>query len=403
MQDPASPPEHTLTCPRCSSPVEPGIKFCPACGTKIPVLFTCSKCGTQFIHPSEQCNLCGGPLILEEVPEPESSPEYAAEDDTRPVRGQTPERDAADIPEHGTDSGSEQFEEETTGPVESQASAYDEDGIPLPGTDEVPDDHTRETIIPDKQRTPPQYTEEIQEPDTDELLEEFGKEYDEDETLDSRHTPKTPSLIKPQAQKAVTAPALPGRGSSETVDDALFLSPKKPESPAKPRGNTTWIIIGAMVLIAIVAAGYFIGLPMLSALGNSPASNASLPEPAGNGTVMPTLSGTSNPASGALVPQPTQTILSVQKIYFSVRKNPVTARITVSFAGSAGEGSISSAEVRVTHPDGSVSYGMILPLKGVAEIMLKGSTETDRVEIIAQMYDGRKYRVYDELVPLMGV
>jgi hypothetical protein len=46
-----------------------------------------------------------------------------------------------------------------------------------------------------------------------------------------------------------------------------------------------------------------------------------------------------------------------------------------------------------------VSTGIILPLKGVTEIILDGSNGTDRVEIIARMSDDTTYRVYDALVP----
>jgi hypothetical protein len=157
-----------------------------------------------------------------------------------------------------------------------------------------------------------------------------------------------------------------------------------------------------MVLIAIIAAVYFIGLPLLtksgvfSAHSNPPAAETTpLPEPTIVGTTPPV------PGSRALVPQPTQLIPSGQKLYFQVQKNPVTSKISVIFAGSAGEGSIKSADIKVSHPDGSVATGIILPLKGVNEITLEGSRETDRVEIIAQMSNGGTYRVYDELVPLL--
>jgi hypothetical protein len=104
------------------------------------------------------------------------------------------------------------------------------------------------------------------------------------------------------------------------------------------------------------------------------------------------------PASGALVPQPTVTLPSAQKIYFHVQKDPITSKILVILTGSAGSGSISSADVKITHADGSVSSGVILPLKGINEITLAGSREPDRVEIIAKMSTGETYRVYDNLV-----
>jgi len=312
--------------------------------------------------------LCGAPVILGEVPEPHDSPGHS--------------------------------DEENTGPVEDQTSERDEEEIPEPDTDELPEDNDEENIVPAEYETPHHYKKEIPEPDTDELLEQYGKEYGEDETLESYHKPKPPSPIKHEAKKPVTVPAPPERGSSETVDDALFLSPGKPEAPAKPLVNKIKIIGGCIVLIAIIAAVYFIGLPMLtesggfSAHSNPPAAEITpIPEPA--------IVTTPTPASRALVPQPTQLIPSGQKLYFQVQKNPVTSKISVIFAGSAGEGSISSADIKVTHPDGSVTSGIILPLKGVTEITLEGSKETDRVEIIAKMSSGETYRVYDGLVPFM--
>ena len=79
---------------------------------------------------------------------------------------------------------------------------------------------------------------------------------------------------------------------------------------------------------------------------------------------------TPGPAYGALVPQPTQQIPSNQKLYFQVQKNPGYFKDIGHFHGSAGAGSIKSAEIKVTHPDGSVATGIILPLKGVTEITL---------------------------------
>ena len=126
------------------------------------------------------------------------------------------------------------------------------------------------------------------------------------------------------------------------------------------------------MLIAIIAAVYFIGLPMLAKNGGfSPKSNlqaagiTSIPEPTIVGTITPA------PVNRALVPQPTQLIPANQKLYFQVQKNPVTSRISVIFAGSAGEGSIKSADIKVTHPDGSVSTGIIQPLKGVNDTARK--------------------------------
>jgi hypothetical protein len=177
----------------------------------------------------------------------------------------------------------------------------------------------------------------------------------------------------------------------------------KSKAPAERWINRTRIIGGSFLVIAIIAVVYFIGLPMLTGSGSGAHSNQS----AATITTLPTPAGTITPAPvtttilpHALIPQTTQPIPSGQNLYFHVQKNPITARILVIFAGSAGEGGIKSADIKVTHPDGSIATGIILPLKGVTEITLDGSKEADRVEIIAQMSSGGSYRVYDSLVPL---
>ena len=87
--------------------------------------------------------------------------------------GEVPEPD--DLPEDS--------EEENTGPVEDQTSDRYEVEIPEPEPDELPEDNDEENIVPAEDETPHYSKKEIQEPDTDELLEQYGKEYGDDETL----------------------------------------------------------------------------------------------------------------------------------------------------------------------------------------------------------------------------
>jgi hypothetical protein len=390
-----NPPSHLdfrHTCPTCNRPVKHGDKFCEICGTRIPSLSTCSKCGTQFIHPKKFCDLCGAPFILEEVPEPE------ADEIQGPGLDEPPVLDSEEVPGPDEEELPEPVEEDTPEPDTDETEEPDAEELPEPDADEVTKPDGEELPETAKAKTPIHYhDDEIQEPDTAELLEQFGEEYSDDETLESLHREKPASLIQPTTKKPIIVPASQRRELSKPADDALFLLDAKPAT-AKPPMNRIIIIGGVIGLIIILAVILFIGLPVL--MGTSVFNTTSNPAPA-EITPLPTITTTvAKPtlASGALVPQPTQTIPTDQKIFFHVQKNPITSKILVIFTGSAGAGSISYADVKVTHSDGSVTMGVILPLKGVNEITLGGTKEADRVEIIAKMSTGETYRVYDNLL-----
>ncbi|HII99361.1 MAG TPA: zinc ribbon domain-containing protein [Methanoregula sp.] len=369
MERPAKAPELKRTCPACNKPVRPGFKFCEYCGIRIPELSTCTHCGTRFIAPVKFCDLCGAKVVLEVQPqsgEPAEEEIIPAEEDTGKYY----------------DTGDEEIQEPDTGE--------------LTGKDEEEGEEEEET--------PAYENGGIAEPDTGELLEKFGREYRDDETLGSTDTPGFSLFGKRNAGSP--SPARPGPGSPDRVNDALYFPGTTPEPAGTP---VNWIrIIGGIVVIAvIIATVYFIVLPLFSS-DEDPGIHSSvtvaditgLPEATAVTTIPYGRPGTGSPSSGPLVPLPTETIPSGQKLFFHVDKDPVTAKITVIFAGSAGVGSIGSAEVKVTHPDGAVASGIILPLKGVSEITLDGSKDTDRLEIIATMTTGESYRVRDELLPL---
>lgn len=302
-----------------------------------------------------------------------------------PGEVQEPDDAPGGEPEDTEEDSEEYPEEEETGPVEAPAPDRDEEENPDVDAGEFPEEYAGEDSLSDADETPPPSHRDTREPGTDELLEHYGAEYGEDETLGSLRKPnsRTPTIRTPKP---------------EAFDDALFTSQRKPRAPPNSRGNTTRIIGGILVLIAMVAVAYFIGLPMLAGNGGA-ATITPPPEPTIARTPVPTQTATPVPVPGALVPQATQLMPADLKFFFQVQKSPITSRILVAFAGSAGFGSISSADVRVTHRDGSVATGTILPLKGITEVILNGTNDPDRVEIIALMTDGRTYRVYDELVP----
>jgi len=413
MQDPAPPEKNPFACPACNSPVKPGDKFCEACGAKIPALFTCTKCGTQFVHFKEQCELCGGSLVLgnDSVT---GTPAPAQEEKTvtvkravaEPSPDDTEEESVYESPEAGDaevitvkTKVSHQFAEPEQVEEPEEVPEQDEEGEPGEEYDDTPPEVKR----PARKKAEKRSSQEIVEPDTDELLELYGKEYDPDETLESHR--RSPGISRKQrtAKEPAAGPAAPSKRSGAKVDDALLLSPDRPQEKKvqKPRAGRSGILVAVLAATVIVAAVIFIVLPSLTT-GDDAGSQSSVTIIEDTPALTRTPTATPTPSrAGALVPQPTQTIPSGQKLYFQVQKSPITTKIVVIFAGSAGHGSIKSADVKVTHPDGSASTGMLLPLKGITEIILDGSKGTDRVEIIALMSDGTMYRVYDELVPMM--
>jgi len=415
MQDAAPPEKNPFACPACSSPVKPGDKFCEACGAKIPALFTCTKCGTQFVHFKEQCELCGGALVLGDGSVPGTPAQPAGEARTvtvkRPVTEPSPdevaEESAYESPEEGGDAEVVTVKPKVSHRYAEPEEEPEQDEVPEPEEEEQREEEYDETPAevtrPARKKAQKRSSQEIAEPDTDELLELYGKEYDPDETLESHRRSPGVSRKPRGAKDPAAAPAAPAKRSGAKVDDALLLSPDRPQErkAQKPRAGRSGILVAGLAAVVIVAAVIFIALPSLTA-GDDAGAQSSVTVIEETPALTRTPTATPTPfRAGALIPQPTQTIPSGQKLYFQVQKSPITTRIVVTFAGSAGHGSIKSADVKVTHPDGSASTGMLLPLKGITEIILDGSKGTDRVEIIALMSDGTMYRVYDELVPMI--
>lgn len=56
----AAPEKHTLACPDCGQPYQPGDVFCAACGTSLAD--TCPQCGASHQPGDAFCARCGAPL-----------------------------------------------------------------------------------------------------------------------------------------------------------------------------------------------------------------------------------------------------------------------------------------------------------------------------------------------------
>jgi hypothetical protein len=316
---------------------------------KLPV---CRNCGAQFIAPVKFCELCGTPVIPPNVQViVKKSP------DAVPVAEPEPDLYAGPEPEPAIE------HEQAPEPAEPDPEFVD--------------------LEPDVLESP----HEDPEPEPE---------------------PEKPSPVRrPTPAKAKSAlPADPLSPAFSGLSDGPEKAEPAKTTGARPPVNKALIGV-AVVILFLITAVYFIGLPLLE--GGTPLSGAS-PQPVPVNTpvltattlpaTIPTTVSTPVPAATAdpYVPLPTQDMPKYLEVYFQAQKDPVTSQVTVIFAGGPGINLIRTADVRVTRSDGKVVTGTILPGEMITEITLDGTKYSDRVEVIANMHNGQSFRVIDELL-----
>ncbi len=100
----------------------------------------------------------------------------------------------------------------------------------------------------------------------------------------------------------------------------------------------------------------------------------------------------------------TDKVPSIYEVAVQVEKSTLAndPAITTTFRGGAGMNSLSKISMTVTHPDGSIASGSIdHPLVGNT-LTLAGSLGKDRVVIMSELPNGKKYRIYDEYLSYRG-
>ncbi len=362
--DDRSLPGGVRTCPACRSAVEPGHKFCPACGTQVPELPRCRACGAQFIAPVKFCEMCGAavdPSVVAGIAGP--GPAEADEPVFEPEPGPEPE--------------------ETDEPAEEPESVYEQD--------DEEDDTEQEPVQPIKVQPIP--VREIE-------------------------------PLPVESVVSVRADSSGGTGVSGTdplspAFSGLSDGPER-KAPAPQTFPLNRILIAGgivLLLLVIAAAVWFIGLPMLKGGAAQPASSqppapvetrepalAALPA-----TMPPTPVQTAKPGpvptteEASPGPVATQMMPENQVVYFDVQKDQVNAKITTIYQRGPGENVLNYAEVKVTYPDGTVKSGIIKPSKGDTELILQGSKGIDRVEVVAYLHNGIAYRIKDEMLAFQAL
>jgi hypothetical protein len=108
---------------------------------------------------------------------------------------------------------------------------------------------------------------------------------------------------------------------------------------------------------------------------------------------------------GDLVPQPTDVVPPYQQVAIQVSKNTVATDpwISVLFAGGGGQSYVVSMVATVIRSDGVVETETALSPEINTNLMLNGTTRTDRAIVNVTYTDGKTYTVKDELVPFQNI
>ncbi len=283
------------TCPKCSSPLISGTKFCESCGAKIEQSPACVHCGAPLVSGVKFCEACGTPVGAPPAPAPVDLP----------------------VP-----------------PV-----------VQPPAVEPAP----AEVKIPAPEPSPV-----------------------------AAETKSAPDKKIPEQQKKI-------------VQDA-------PEKTPASRTRTL-VIAGVVGLVIIAALAYFVLLPALSGTGTTGSGKGGSPLSTGPTPVVttPSVVPSQNTASASFVPEPTRVPPANLLVTYQAERDPLTGLVTVTFTGGAGQHGVSDVSIRLSRSDGQVLTQTFSPRQIGSFVTLQGTKMTDRIEVIANYYNGDKYRIIDQL------
>ena len=214
---------------------------------------------------------------------------------------------------------------------------------------------------------------------------------------------KTPA---PQPEPAATAiEKTPDKKTPEKQKETAQKTTEK-----APVYNTQTLVIAGVVGLVIVAAlAYFVLLPMLSGSGTASSGNigsvsgaSPTPATAVSGTPVKSSATSSaataqSSASASFVPEPTQVPPTNLLVTYQAERDPITGLVTVTFTGGPGKNGVSNLFIQLTRSDGQVLTQSFKPQQIGSFTTLQGTKMTDRIEVIANYYNGDKYRIIDQL------
>lgn len=104
------------------------------------------------------------------------------------------------------------------------------------------------------------------------------------------------------------------------------------------------------------------------------------------------------PKTPSLEPQPVDTIPSYQMVTVDVVRNVVAINpsITATFRGGLGTTATAAMDMTVIKSDGTFDQKQILTPRVNDQLIIQGTTGTDRVVVKVTMVDGKTYTIYDQ-------
>lgn len=143
-----------------------------------------------------------------------------------------------------------------------------------------------------------------------------------------------------------------------------------------------------ILLFGAILAAACTGYPSLVPATPTPVSTTPVPTP-----------------SFSLVPEPTDVIPAVYSVSIQVNKNTISTdpSITVSFRGGQGLGYVETMQAVVIRSDGQEVSGSVDDPEIGSEIILPGTTRTDRVMAYVTIDNGVRYKVIDQDMPFQPI
>lgn len=107
------------------------------------------------------------------------------------------------------------------------------------------------------------------------------------------------------------------------------------------------------------------------------------------------------PAPTSIGPGPVETLPPQYDVTIDVDRNVVATdpKITTTFRGGKGINFVTSMEVTVNRSTGTSETQQIIKPKVNDQIVIQGTTGTDRVIIRVTTADGKTYLIYDQMMP----